>query len=275
VQATDWFVGQVIDRLQAIGEYDKSLVVVTADHGVTFPYSRAATAKNYPNLMWTPLFVKAPDQSEGRIDDRAMRSVDVLPTMADILGVKLPWKVDGITARRSPRAEGRRPVIGGLAERTGTEKSYDGAAGFASVLESVAAPPGGDPGLRLYRVGKYGALTGQPAEPLVQAAPPWLTGRMTTPRRWEHVVPDGRAAPWAIAHGRVRRVTPGRTVAIAVNGRIAGLARVDRKGQYDAPLSPELFVAGTNTVTPYLVRGTPHAPRLLPISDARARPSSK
>ena len=111
VQATDTFIGRVIDRLEEIGEYDDTLFVATADHGVAFPYWRALTAKNSPYVMWTPLLVKEPGQSEGRIDDRPMQSIDVLPTMADILGVKIPWKIDGLSALDSPRPEGRRPIV--------------------------------------------------------------------------------------------------------------------------------------------------------------------
>ena len=106
VQATDWFLGQVMNKLQAMGEYDNSLIVVTADHGVAFPYRRDTVQADYDSIMWTPLFIKAPAQAIGRVDDRPMLSIDVLPTMADILGVKIPWKVDG----RSALGPARHPV---------------------------------------------------------------------------------------------------------------------------------------------------------------------
>jgi hypothetical protein len=265
VQATDWFVGQVIDRLQAIGEYDDSLVVVTADHGVAFPYYRALTPRNYPDLMWTPLFIKAPGQSQGRIDDRPMLSIDVLPTMADILGVRIPWKVDGLSAARSRRPEGDRPIVTAFAEQDGEHREYDGAAGFASMLQSGGVSAGGDPDLRLYRVGKFGALVGRSTTTLVRAKPPGPAGTLTSPARWEIPDPDARSVPWSIAHGSVQGVPTGHTIAVAVNGRIAGLALVDKKHQFDAPLSPKFFVAGTNRITPYLVRGSAAAPGLSPI----------
>ena len=46
--------------------------------------------------------------------------------------------------------------------------------------------------------------------------------------------------------------------------------RVDQDHEYNAPLAPKFFVAGENTVTPYLVRGTPKIPELFPIRDTRA-----
>jgi hypothetical protein len=273
VQTSDWLLGQVMRRLKAMNEYDDSLIVVTADHGVAFPYWRAATEKNYPDLLWTPLFVKAPGQTAGRIDDRPMLSVDVLPTIADILGAEIPWKIDGISALGSPRPEGPRIVVTRSNDDPGEVRHYDGASGFQRVIHSMAAPPGGDPALRLYRIGPFGRLTGLETDGLVQPTPKWLRGTLTTPARWEHVEPDARSVPWAYAHGKAPRVAPGDSIAIAVNGRVAGLARVDQKHEYNALLAPTLFLAGTDTVTPYLVRGTPKAPKLLPIGDAPAEPS--
>jgi hypothetical protein len=89
------------------------------------------------------------------------------------------------------------------------------------------------------------------------------------------VDPDARSVPWAIAHGTVTRVLPGRSIALAVNGRIAGLALVDKKREYHALLAPKLFVRGTNTITPYLVGGKPNLPKLFPLQGAQVASSAK
>ena len=118
---TDRLLGRLIARLEETGLWDEALVVVTADHGVSFRVGqsdrRAVTAENVEDIAPIPLFVKAPGQDRGRVTTGPVQTIDVLPTIADALGVRLPWKVDGRpaeqaqeTARRSTcsRATGSR-----------------------------------------------------------------------------------------------------------------------------------------------------------------------
>ena len=73
VGAADRFVGALVDRLKDVGIYDRSLVVLTADHGVSFragEHVRHATRTTFQDILAVPLFIKAPFQREGRIDDR-------------------------------------------------------------------------------------------------------------------------------------------------------------------------------------------------------------
>ncbi len=88
----DRLIGNLIDDLKARGLYDRTLLVVTADHGVSFHAGqprRKITEENFPDIAPVPLFIKLPDQRSGRTDDRMARTVDVLPTIADALGIKL------------------------------------------------------------------------------------------------------------------------------------------------------------------------------------------
>ena len=48
--------------------------------------------------MSVPLFMKAPAQQEGVINDRRVETVDILPTIADLLDIHLPWPIDGRSA---------------------------------------------------------------------------------------------------------------------------------------------------------------------------------
>lgn len=105
----DWFIGQILDRLRSIGELDRCLLIVTADHGVSFQAGhsrRLLDAVNLPDILSVPLFIKLPHQMEGRVDDRNVESVDILPTVAEVLGIQLPEPVDGIpisSEKRRPR----------------------------------------------------------------------------------------------------------------------------------------------------------------------------
>lgn len=95
---TDRLLGTLLDRLQQNGLYDRCLLVVVADHGVSFVPNqprRTQTSANTHQLRPVPLFIKAPGQTEGQTDDAPALTVDVLPTVCELLGTPLPWKVDG------------------------------------------------------------------------------------------------------------------------------------------------------------------------------------
>jgi hypothetical protein len=94
----DRLVGELINHLKRTGLYDPALIVITADHGASFRPNdsrRSVTRTNYPDIMLVPLFIKSPHQKEGQITDRNVETMDILPTMADILKIPLPWSVDG------------------------------------------------------------------------------------------------------------------------------------------------------------------------------------
>jgi hypothetical protein len=104
-QAVDTMLGELFDRLDDAGVYDDALVALVGDHGqayVTGEPLRGLAEANYDQVAWTPLMVKAPGQSDGTVDDRNLSSVDVLPTIADHLGVELGWDIDGVAAGRVP-----------------------------------------------------------------------------------------------------------------------------------------------------------------------------
>jgi hypothetical protein len=85
--------------------WDRSLVVVSADHGegwVPGEPSRTLRERNAPDLMWVPQFIKTPGQDGGVVDDRNWEQVDLLPTVADLAGVAVPWKTDGVSQTGKP-----------------------------------------------------------------------------------------------------------------------------------------------------------------------------
>ena len=91
-------VGRLLARLRDTGDLDRSLVIVTADHGIAFRAGRgrrAADGGSLPEIANVPLFVKAPDQKKGRTDDGPARTIDVLPTIAKTLAARPAAPMDG------------------------------------------------------------------------------------------------------------------------------------------------------------------------------------
>ena len=105
VQMVDQLVGRVVRRLKRLGEWENTTFVVTADHGIAFTTGeplRSASPANYQEILWTPFFLKKVGQTTGTIEDRPVLSIDLLPTIADTLEIRLPWKVDGHSALGPP-----------------------------------------------------------------------------------------------------------------------------------------------------------------------------
>ncbi len=100
-------VGRLLARLKRAGVYDRSLILVTADHGDGFMehgfISHSTTP--YDELVRVPLIVKLPGgRDAGRVVARQVRLVDVLPTVVDLVGGRVPPDVAGCSLR--PLLEG-------------------------------------------------------------------------------------------------------------------------------------------------------------------------
>jgi hypothetical protein len=102
----DRLVGELVRRLRATGLYDRALIVVVADHGVSFQPGlsrREVSLFSLGEIAGVPLIVKEPGQRRGRVDRRAARTVDIVPTIGDVLGAD--WGGRSLLGR--PRA----PVV--------------------------------------------------------------------------------------------------------------------------------------------------------------------
>jgi hypothetical protein len=89
---------KLMDRLKELDIFDKSLLIITSDHGNSFePGSRLRgnTKSAAGDTMPVPFFIKLPNQNAGNVSDENVEAIDVLPTIADILDIELPWIVDG------------------------------------------------------------------------------------------------------------------------------------------------------------------------------------
>ena len=94
----DQFVGRLMDRLRAQGIFDQSLVIITADHGVSFQdgLSRRRFAEGTrAEISLVPLIVKLPHQVSGSVSDKNVETIDILPTIANVLSTTVPHGLDG------------------------------------------------------------------------------------------------------------------------------------------------------------------------------------
>ncbi|MFV2103230.1 sulfatase-like hydrolase/transferase [Micromonospora sp. LOL_024] len=234
---TDRLIGETIRTLRAGGLWDEALVVVTADHGVSFTkgaQGRGADAIRAAadEVAWVPLFVKTPGQRAGQVDDRNWEHVDLLPTIADEAAIRLPWRVDGRSARQAPRTEPGKVF-------------YDRPSEPMPVTGGVpAAPPPAAPHRLLGTA--------------VDAAPAGGSARVGGLDAFRAVDPDEGLLPGMVWGTVPDRVADGTELVVAVNGTVAAVVPVvapDLGGRRFAALLADdrLFHAGANRLDLYLL----------------------
>jgi arylsulfatase A-like enzyme len=102
VAYVDFEVGRVLDDLRERGLYDDALIVVTADHGEGFGEQHGENyAKGHGDRVWdttqhVPLVVKLPgNRHAGTRVDRVVQTVDIAPSILEVLGVTPPTSFRG------------------------------------------------------------------------------------------------------------------------------------------------------------------------------------
>ena len=276
VAYTDRLVGQVIAKLKAGGMWDRSLVVVSADHGegwVPGEPSRTLKERNAPDLMWVPLFIKTPGQDNGVVDDRNWEQVDLLPTVAGLAGIQVPWKTDGRSQTGKPA---RTRTAKWWFDVPPRRKVRDGPANWKVVLagetDTLARAAEGVRGL--YRYGASADLVYRAPASVGPIGGDPVSAVLDDGRPLGAVDPGSGTVP-ALVSGRLSSPPPpGATVLAAVNGRIGGGSSLfsERPGDPAASfavLTPDfLWKAGDGRrqLQLYLLDRGGGQPRLQPVS---------
>lgn len=264
--------GRLIRRMKREEIFDRALIVVTADHGISSESGvdtrRATNLANIDELAPVPLFVKAPGQRRGRAPRSYVRTTDVVPTIADLLGWRLPYRPDGRSAfSRSVRK--RRSVM--VIERDFSGRLRVRAAEMerrrAALLRVRLRRFGSGSWDRLYTgIGAHRALLGKPVSALASAAP-GPRAAIAGQQAFRRVARGGRVLPTQIA-GSIDS-GPGdatRGVAVAVNGTVVALGRTfhlhpdalqsTRHGESFSVMVPESSIRpGRNRIDVFEVMG--------------------
>ncbi len=94
-----WFEG-IRRKLAETGLLGKTLVIITSDHGEEFrEHGGMEHYQLYEECLRVPLIFLHPQAGEGRGLDAMAGTVDVLPTILDILGLRGPPNVQGISLK--------------------------------------------------------------------------------------------------------------------------------------------------------------------------------
>lgn len=261
----DRLLGDLIARLQQTDLFDRTLLIVTSDHGASYwpgEDRRVPGLTAHPDdILRIPLFIKTPGQSTGRVRDDNAQSIDLPATVADFLNAELPWSTTG------------RSLLDATTPGPDTKTLCDPQTGCTALSAaftpdqatsrrkfSLFDPAAGDD--RWTRQGPYRDLVGQPvsALPVTAAKPCSAILDQLAALRAHDPAGDYAAAQWTGELNCRRPLPAAATLAIASRGRLRAtttLREVRGKVVFSVIIGDHSLVAGDNEPALYIIEGGP------------------
>jgi arylsulfatase A-like enzyme len=95
ITALDGHIGRLIERLRALGQYDNTIIIYSADHGLALgSHGLMGKQSLYEHSMKAPLIFAGPGIRQGSTD-ALVYLMDIYPTVAGLVGAPLPDNLDG------------------------------------------------------------------------------------------------------------------------------------------------------------------------------------
>lgn len=270
-QFTDQLLGELIAQLKTSGVYDETLIVVVADHGMSLvpgTPTRRVTEPTLNDIAAVPLLIKVPGQTGGAVSDAPLETVDILPTILDVLGVAPDEALDGTSAFDDAAVRSERRLIDEAGRVWNVRGSQDR---VKQAVDRKFDLFGADGEFDLYGLSPPGLehLLGLTVPELPEAQ----SLRVELARQDEYAAVDlsSDIVPASIA-GRVEGLevdAPQPMLAIAVNGVIQAVTLADTAtqdpGKFRALVPPSVFREGPNDVEVLHVGDDGHVERIPPL----------
>ena len=221
----DALLGELLAKLDHEGIYDDALIVFTADHGISFGVDtdrRTPSEDTLGAIMPVPMVVKAPADVARTtpVDDRVAETVDLFPTIADLLEADVPWTVDGHSLIGPSRVDADRRIYA----RGDTLRTDDPHLDIQPFVDRIQERFGtGDGDVQPYGLGPHPEVIGR-------AIRHYDAGEDEGACWARADVPDGTVG-WA--GGSLEGDLPDDAigVAVVVDGRVAGTSRTYDDGE--------------------------------------------
>jgi arylsulfatase A-like enzyme len=117
IRQMDVAFGLIVDELKEQGLYDDALIVLTSDHGEEFGEHGTMGWHShtlYDELLSVPLIIKFPGNDfAGKTVTEQVRSIDIMPTVLDVLDIEIPAQCMGrsLLPLVRGRRDGPRPSV--------------------------------------------------------------------------------------------------------------------------------------------------------------------
>ena len=260
----DRVLGDLRRKLESEGLWDKAIVVVTADHGISFEGrgvpQRQADERAMGEVANPPLFIKYPGQKKGSVSPKHSMTLDIVPTIAKAVGVKDPYEADGV------------PLQGPVPDRDVTVTDPKGNETSVTLEEMVrqrnAAIARANQRMgtgAFYTLGPAPQLIGRKVAPVPKGTAEALLDEPTLGKGYdpgEDLVPMFITGTWNGTVPAAPNKAP--IFAIAVNGSVQATARpfnFDGRVHWGALVNPASLKTGKNRIGIYRLQGK----RLVPL----------
>ncbi len=232
-------------------------MLVTSDHGISFhggDNRRSPTETNLAEVAFTPLFIKFPGESEGKVVEKHVTIADILPTVADGIGIKVPWSIDGHSALRDDFEEKDTVRV------VNVTAPYDEALAQrdADLAEQIDLFGTGPFDNAFFGFGTYEALLGTSVAELTTT--PGKAGVATVDKAGSRLIRKLPAkSPFVPSpiEATLADVSAGADLALSVNGTIAAVAQAyqeaDGRIRVSFLVPEEAFEPGANDVQVYSI----------------------
>lgn len=102
VREADYCIGVVIEQLKESGLYDDTLIILTTDHGIAFPFMKCNL---YDSGTGVTLVIKPMGKPKYQCFDSIVSQLDIFPTICDYLALPKPSWLQGSSLK--PLIEGQ------------------------------------------------------------------------------------------------------------------------------------------------------------------------
>lgn len=252
----DTLVGEIRKSLIQKGLWDKAMVIVTADHGISFQGDgvpqRQADDRAMGDVANPPLFIKYPGQKKGVVSLKPSKTLDIVPTIAQTLGLNLNYEPEGV------------PLQGPVPERPVEVTDIEGNVYSVSVQQMVRQRDAGIARSNkrigtgpIYTLGPAPELLGLPAPPVPAAVAPKAKATLDDEDLYADYVPGEDLIPMFIT-GTSDGLPEGTLIAVGVNGKIRGTAKTfafEGADHFGALVDPASLKAGANRINLYEADG--------------------
>ena len=249
LEYVDQLLGEALDALEQSGRLDETLLIVVSDHGVIFApgkHRRIPEATTLADVARVPLFIKYPAQKSGSRDTRKIETIDIFPTVIDVLGLPVDSSIDG-QSLISPRwgAASRH-----LLEAGNTISNYEAAMDMSAAIGRMyRVLEQGKSSLEVLTLGESKKYFGTSPEPY--AVEEQFSLQLDRAEWYENISLDAGFLPARIT-GKVNGAKLGTDILLALNGSIAGSGKTyDSTGSISIMLDPRLFIEGANRIDAY------------------------
>jgi hypothetical protein len=267
-QLVDRALGVVMRYMKRLDLFDRALFVVTADQGISFLPGlpkRQLRAETAGQVAAVPFFVKLPDRQDGRISDVPLETVDLLPTVADVLDLSMTWRgLDGVSGFSPDIPPDRRRGFRGLRFDPSPQEAFAAARMKYELFSQAPRRQHLDP----FRIGpgRSERLIGMKVGAAGNSGTFGLPAVVRNLDAYPRADADGEFFP-AVVDGYIPDAALGEpfTIAIGVDGHIATVTRTfteEGRVKFTALLPPRFFTRASHRIELFVVDRTDPA-RLL------------